>query len=88
MKNPNKAFAICGIIAPILYLLLVIIGGALRSSRLGITYLTVGSRFVSILRKLRFQQVTQFLLRNLKNGRSSIDGVCQGAVNEVSGQQV
>ena len=29
MKNPNKAFAICGIIAPILYLLTAIIGGAL-----------------------------------------------------------
>lgn len=29
MKNPNKAFAVCGIIAPILYLLMVIIGGAL-----------------------------------------------------------
>ena len=29
MRNPNKAFAICGIIAPILYLLMVIIGGAL-----------------------------------------------------------
>ena len=29
MKNPNKSFAICGIIAPILYLLMVIIGGAL-----------------------------------------------------------
>lgn len=29
MKNPNKAFAICGIIAPILYFLMVIIGGAL-----------------------------------------------------------
>ena len=29
MKNPNKVFAICGIIAPILYLLMVIIGGAL-----------------------------------------------------------
>jgi hypothetical membrane protein len=29
MKNPNKAFAICGIITPILYLLMVIIGGAL-----------------------------------------------------------
>ena len=30
MKNPDRAFAICGIIAPILYLLMVIIGGALR----------------------------------------------------------
>jgi DNA-binding CsgD family transcriptional regulator len=58
------------------------------ASRLGITYLTVGSRFVSILRKLRFQQVTQVLLPNLKNGRSSIDSVGQGAVNEVRGQQV
>ena len=30
MKNANKAFAICGIIAPILYLSLAIIGGLLR----------------------------------------------------------
>ena len=30
MKNPNKVFAICGIIAPILYLLMAVIGGALR----------------------------------------------------------
>jgi hypothetical membrane protein len=29
MKNPNKVFAVCGIIAPILYLLMVVIGGAL-----------------------------------------------------------
>ena len=29
MVNTNRAFAICGIIAPILYLLMVIIGGAL-----------------------------------------------------------
>lgn len=29
MVNTNKAFTICGIIAPILYLLMVIIGGAL-----------------------------------------------------------
>jgi len=27
--NPNKAFAICGIISPLLYLIMVIIGGAL-----------------------------------------------------------
>ena len=27
--NPNKAFAVCGIISPILYLIMVIIGGAL-----------------------------------------------------------
>jgi len=27
--NPNKAFAVCGIISPLLYLIMVIIGGAL-----------------------------------------------------------
>lgn len=29
MMNPNKAFAVCGIISPLLYLIMVIIGGAL-----------------------------------------------------------
>ena len=45
------------------------------ASGLGVTYLTVGPHFVSVLRKLRFQPVTKLLLRNLKNGRSSINGV-------------
>ena len=38
MKNPNKAFAVCGIIAPILYLLTAIIGGALRPGYSHITH--------------------------------------------------
>jgi len=29
VMNPNKAFAVCGIISPLLYLIMVIIGGAL-----------------------------------------------------------
>lgn len=29
MMNPNKAFAVCGIISPLLYLIMVIIGGSL-----------------------------------------------------------
>ncbi|MFC2024621.1 DUF998 domain-containing protein [Chloroflexota bacterium] len=29
MTNPNRAFAICGIISPLLYLIMVMIGGAL-----------------------------------------------------------
>ena len=29
MKNPNRALAVCGIIAPVFYLLMTIIGGAL-----------------------------------------------------------
>ena len=38
MKNANKAFAICGIIAPILYLSLAIIGGLLRPGYSHITH--------------------------------------------------
>lgn len=38
MKNSNKAFAICGIIAPISYLSLAIIGGLLRPGYSHITH--------------------------------------------------